>query len=219
MMKWEETDPYMMITHAYPCDINWGIINKNWTCLDLPARVQFDDALMLVTDRAHMEMVLVAVIKVIFVMTGGGHTAVRQCPLAMDKWLELVIGPTHIIDTNKLTISIPYKYLNKVLDLLNMTWHPNRHCFKVSEAQKISGKLACLAAGANWVFHLLSHLYSLIAYALSKNRRLLTESFHKFQNVVEALQTGAFLIPCKDLVWHTMFAMKQVAKMMHHASY
>ena len=110
-------------------------------------------------------MVLAAVIKAIFVVMGEPNIAVRQCPLAMDKWSELVVGPKQtmlglIIDTNKLTISIPYKYLKEVLDLLNSTWHPNRHCFKVSKAQKLTGKLEWLVEGANWVFHLLFHIYS-----------------------------------------------------------
>jgi hypothetical protein len=56
------------------------------------------------------------------------------------------------------------------------TWHPNQCHFKVSEAQKLMGNLAHLVEGANWVFHLLSHLYLSIAYALSENKRLLTES-------------------------------------------
>jgi hypothetical protein len=62
----------------------------------------------------------------------------------MDKWLELVICPKQtmlglIINTNRLTIAIPAKYLQEVLDLLNSTWHPNQCCFKVSEAQKLTG--------------------------------------------------------------------------------
>jgi hypothetical protein len=82
----------------------------------------------------------------------------------MYKWLELVIGPKQtmlglIIETNRLTVAIPPKYLQEVLELLNSTWHPNQHCFKVSEAQKLTGKLACLAKGANWVFRLLSNSY------------------------------------------------------------
>jgi hypothetical protein len=85
-----------------------------------------------------------------------------------------------IIDTNRLTVVTPAKYLQEVLDLLNSTWHPNRCRFKVSEAQKLMGKLARLAKGDNWVFHLLSHLYSSIAYALSENKRLLTESSAEF---------------------------------------
>jgi hypothetical protein len=93
---------------------------------------------MLATDRAHMETVLVVAIEAIFVVMSKLVTAVRQCSLAMDKWLELVIGLTQtmlglIINTNKITIFIPYKYLNKVLDLLNLTWHPYQRYFKVSK--------------------------------------------------------------------------------------
>jgi hypothetical protein len=105
-------------------------MNKNGIHLDDPAHIYIDDALMLAIDRAHMETVLAAAIKGIFVVMGEPNTAVRQCPLAMDKWSELVIGPTQtmlglIINTNKLAVSIPYKYLKEVLNLLNSTWHPN----------------------------------------------------------------------------------------------
>jgi hypothetical protein len=61
-----------------------------------------------------------------------------------------------IIDTNRLTVAIPAKPLQEIIDQLNFTWHPNQHRFKVSEAQKLTGKLARLAKIANWVFHLLS---------------------------------------------------------------
>ncbi len=89
----------------------------------------------------------------------------------------------------------------------------------MSEAQKLTGKLACLAKGADWVFHLLSHLYLSIAYALSENKRLLTESSAEFQDIVLAMQTNAFVTPCKDLARHTFFAMKHAAKLTHHTSY
>ncbi len=124
-----------------------------------------------------------------------------------------------IINTNRLNIAIPAKYLQEVLILLNSTWHPNQRCFKVSESQKLTGKLARHAEGANWVFHLLSHLYSSIAYALSKNKRFLTESSAEFRDIVLAIQTNAFVDPCKDLARHTSFAMKRATKLTHHASY
>jgi hypothetical protein len=89
----------------------------------------------------------------------------------------------------------------------------------MSEAQKLTGKLARLTKGANWVFHLLSYLYLTIAYALSKNKRLLTESSAEFQDIVLAIQTNAFASPCKDLAWHTSFAMKHAEKLTHHPSY
>ncbi len=127
-------------------------------------------------------------------------------------------GKGLIINTNRLTVVIPAKYLQEFLDLLNSTWHPNQRCFKVSEAQKLMGKLARLAKGANWVFHLLSHLYLSIVYSLSENKRLLTESSAEFQDIVLAIQTNAFITPCKDLAQHTSFAMKRAAKLTHHAS-
>ncbi len=88
----------------------------------------------------------------------------------------------------------------------------------MSEAQKLTGKLARLAKEANWVFHLLSHLYLSIAY-VSKNKRLLTESSAEFCKIVLAIGTGAFVTACKDLARHTSFAMKRAAKLTHHASY
>ncbi len=179
---------------------------------------------MLALDIDHMKMVLAATIEAIFVVMGELDIAVRQCPLAMDKWLELMIGPKQamfglIIDTNRLTIAILAKYLQEVLDLLNSTWHPNQGHFKVSEAQKFTGKLARLAKGANWVFHLLPHLYSSIVYALCKNKRLLTESSADFQDMVLAICIGAFVTPCKALARHTSFAIRRAAKHTHHATY
>jgi hypothetical protein len=49
--------------------------------------------------------------------------------------------------------------------------------------------------------------------------RLLTESSAEFQDILLAIQTNAFITPCKDLAWHTSFAMKRAAKLTHHASY
>ncbi len=85
---------------------------------------------MLALDADHMKMVLAAMIEAIFIVMGEPEVAVRQCPLAMDKGLELVIGSKQtilglIIDTNRLTVAIPSKYFQEVLKLLNSTWHPN----------------------------------------------------------------------------------------------
>ena len=69
------------------------------------------------------------------------------------------------------------------------------------------------------MFHLLSHLYSLITSALKENKRLLIESLQEFWDIVLSIQTGAFFTSCKDLTRHTSFAMKPVARLTHHASY
>jgi hypothetical protein len=163
MLKWEEIDSSAKLTPAFSCTINCGIMDNIGNRMDLPARIYVDDTLMLALNIDHMKMVLAATIKAIFVVMGEPDVTARQCPLAMDKWLQLVISPKQtmlglIIDNNRLTVMIPATYLQEILDLLNSTWHPNRHCFKVPEAQKLTGKLARVTNGANWVFHLLSHL-------------------------------------------------------------
>ncbi len=43
-------------------------------------------------------MVLAAMIESIFTVMGKPKDSVRQCPLAMDKWNELVIGPFPSVD-------------------------------------------------------------------------------------------------------------------------
>jgi hypothetical protein len=108
---------------------------------------------MLALDVDHMKMVLAAMIKAIFVVMGKPNVAVRQCPFAMDKWLELIIRSKQImlgliINTNRLTVAIPFKYLQEILDLFNSTWHPNQHCFKVSEAQEHTGKVSTSCQGS-----------------------------------------------------------------------
>jgi hypothetical protein len=81
---------------------------------------------MLATSIEHMKMVLAAMIEAIFIVMSEPNESVWQCPLAMDKWSELVIGPRQIglgliIDTNQLTVAIPIKYLTEVRALLDST--------------------------------------------------------------------------------------------------
>ena len=59
-----------------------------------------------------MEMALAALIEAIFVIMGKPDAAIRQCPLALDKWVDMVLGPIqtmlgHIHETNKITVAIP----------------------------------------------------------------------------------------------------------------
>jgi hypothetical protein len=129
MLKWEEIGPSAELNPAFSCTINRGIMDDAGKRRDLPACIYVDDALMLALDADRMKMVLAATIEASVIVMGEPDVAVRQCPLAMDKWLELVIGPKQtmlglIINTNRLTVAIPPKYLQEVLELLNSTWHP-----------------------------------------------------------------------------------------------
>jgi hypothetical protein len=175
MIGWAELDPNIPITPAVACNINAGVIAIDGTEKNLPAQKYMDNTLLLEHSKWQIMMKLVALIKAIFVKMGEPDTAIRQCPLAMDKWEELVVRPVQtmlslVIDTYQLTVGIPSNYVNKVLLLLNNIWHCGQEQFTVSKAQKLTEKLGHLAQGMIWIFHLLSHLhlYASIAYALSK---------------------------------------------------
>ncbi len=188
-----------------------------------PARIYIDDALVLALSKCHMKQVLAALIEAIFVIMGKPDTRVRQCPPALDKWAELIVAPSQrmlglLIDTNTLTVGIPPNYIKEVHDLINLTWHSNRCCFTVGEAQRLTGKLGHLAEGAQWVFHLLTHQYASITYALAKNKRLLADSSPEFRSICLSLRMGNSPCTPKDPVKHINHAMKRAARMVHHAS-
>jgi hypothetical protein len=181
IIGWVELNLNIPITLAVACKMNTGIVATDGIEKNLPVQIYVDDALLLGHSKWQILMKLATLIKAIFIVMGEPDTTVRQCPLAMDKWEELGIRPVQtmlglVIDTYQLTVSIPSNNVNKVLLLLNNTWHCGRKQFRVSKAQKITGKLGHLAQGVTWIFHLLSHLYASIAYALSKNKRLLLKS-------------------------------------------
>jgi hypothetical protein len=78
------------------------------------------------------------------------NTALRRFPLAMDKWLSLVVSPRQtmlglIVNTNTMTVGIPRSYHSECLDLLNNTWHAKRRQFTIKQAQQMVRKLARLA--------------------------------------------------------------------------
>ncbi len=169
-----------------------------------------------------MEQILAALIDAIFVVMGAPDTSVHQCSLAMDKWEKLQVAPIQTmlgleIDTNRMTVRVPDDYIQSICQLIDSTWHTHRRLFTVKEAQELTGKLGHLTEGANCVFHLLTHLYASIAYALSENKRFLEDSSPEFQNLIKSLQSGHFFCNVKDQICHISFAIKQSAKLVHQS--
>ena len=83
-----------------------------------------------------MELVLAALIEAIFTVMGKPDTAIWQCPLVLDKWVEMVAGPIQTIlglnlDTNKIMVVIPGSYVSDIHDLISTTWHKNCQSFTV----------------------------------------------------------------------------------------
>jgi hypothetical protein len=201
MISWAKYDPQAKITLAVPCLMNRGTLDDKGNRAKLPARMYVNDAIMLallkLSSKCHMKLVLATLIKAIFVIMGKPDTAVCQCPLAMDKWLELFVVPVQKmiglkIDTNCLMVSIPAEYVAEVLDLINTTWHTCRRRFTVGETQKLTGKLVHLAEDAHWLFHLLTHVYSSIEEVLAENKRLLAEKSPSFREICLSINTGTF---------------------------
>jgi hypothetical protein len=154
MISWAPFDPSPNLTKAVPCLINTGVINNQGTNVQLPARIYVDDALTLATSKESMEQVLASLIKAIIAVMGGPDTSVRQCSLAMVKWEKLHVAPIQtmlglVIDTNRMTVSVPDDYIQSARLLIDSTWHTHRKCFMVKEAQELTGKLGHLAKGAN----------------------------------------------------------------------
>jgi hypothetical protein len=81
-----------------------------------------------------------------------------------------VIGPVQTVldltfDTNRMIDGITPEYCQQVLDLLTDTWPDTRRIFKVQDIQKLVEKIARLAEGAPWIFKIMSHVYTSLAFS------------------------------------------------------
>jgi hypothetical protein len=97
----------------------------------LEAFIYVDDILASAISKFNMLRLLAATIEAIFTVCNRAHIEVRQCPLSLEKWDELVAGTTQtvlglIVDTNKLTVGITPDYRNQVRELLNESWPASR---------------------------------------------------------------------------------------------
>ncbi len=91
--------------------------------------IYVDDILSATVFKANMKRLLAAIIEAIFTVCGRPDTAVRQCPLSLENWDELIVGPIQVVlglvvDTNRMTVGITDEYLNQVWTLLKQ-WHRN----------------------------------------------------------------------------------------------
>ena len=221
MINWAELDFDEPLTPAFSCQLNTGLPkDADGNPPALPARIYVDDSFVLGVSVPHMKQTLAALIEAIFVVLGPPEIDKRQCPLALDKWIKLIVGPVQTflgltVNTSRMIVSIPRHYIDEVLVILNETWHPCRKQFTVQEAQTLTGKLAHLAP-APWVFHLLTHMYASIAHALKSNKALLAKKSEKFRELLNSLRSESS--NPSDIHRVVNFALKMFAKMTHHAS-
>ena len=91
MINWAIIDPDTVKTPATACWLNPGLVLSLQGDLEQPACIYVNDALMLAIRQQQMMMPLAAIIEAIFVIMGKANTLICQCPLAMDKWIALVV--------------------------------------------------------------------------------------------------------------------------------
>jgi hypothetical protein len=116
-----------------------------------------------------------------------------------------------------MTVSVPNKYIQSICLFIDSTWHTHCQRFTVKEAQELTGKLGHLAKGANWVSHLLTHLYASITYAFSEKKRFLEDSSPEFQTLIKSLQSSYFFCNVKDQIHHISYAINRSAKLRHQS--
>ena len=178
-----------LFTKAKPCSINTGVLDNKGKQKPIGTKIYVDDCL-LVAVWMHFLQLLRAVIEAIFTVTGFPNTAVRQCTLAMDKWIGMKVSYKAILlgliwNARALTVGITEEYRAELLALLNKTWHKARKSFTIHELEVLVGKCARLGEGANWVFHLMTHMYASTAFALKSNASFLGQ---RSKNFVEHLK-------------------------------
>ncbi len=131
MISWAPLDPAPDLAKAVQCSINTGVLNNQGTKVPLPARIYIDNALTLATSKKSMEQVLASLINAIFMVMGAPDTSVCQCSLAVDKWGKLQVAPIQtmlglVMDTNRMTVSVPNDYIKSIHLLIDSTWHTHR---------------------------------------------------------------------------------------------
>ena len=218
MVKWQD-EKETIICRAHPCNINQGVLDDLGKVKPLEANIYVDDILAAAAFKENMMRLLAATIEAIFLVCGQPDIAVGQCPLSLEKWFESIVGPRQIVlgllvDTDKMTVSLTDEYIQQVWNLLDL-WDPDRRTFKVGDMQKLVGKLACLGEGAPWIYKLMSHLYTSLAFALKSNTELLEKSSSGFRKFIDQIATKNFSGKQLDNQRHVNFAMKKVTKMIN----
>jgi hypothetical protein len=193
MLKWQDQTNLPDPVPAKSCNINYGVLDTLGNLVPPTAGIYVDDIMQAAVTRHWIIKSLVATIDAIFTVCGVPDIDVRQCRLSLEKWLELILGWHQtilglVVDSNRLTVGISDEYLKQVCELLKCKWNPNRKYFRVSELQKLIGKLRQIGKGAPWIYKLMSYLYTSLAFPLKNNDALLQESSSEFRSHINQIR-------------------------------
>ena len=134
LLKWDDLlAASQSITQAVPCALNQGVLDHNGNVIATDGNIYVDDILSAGVPKEYVNKLLAATIEAIFTVCGEPQIDIRQCPLSLKKWLEMVIGPIQIVlglyvNTNKMTIGITQEYRKQVKSMLNDNW-TSKHRF------------------------------------------------------------------------------------------
>ncbi len=168
MLKWQDETGMPDPVPAKLCKINCSVLDTLGNLIPPTAEIYVNDIMQAAVTKWIIKS-LAATIEAIFTVCGVPDMDIRQCRLSLEKWLELILGWRQtilglVIDSNRLTVGICNDYLKQVRKLLKCKWHPNRKFFRVSKLQKLIGKLGQIGEGAPWIYKLMLHLYTSLAF-------------------------------------------------------
>lgn len=218
--------PETVFERAHPCSINQGCCDEEGNQRPIGTNIYVDDCLIAAV-HFHMVRLLRAVIEAIFVVCGRPDTSRRQCALAMDKWEGLLISYHSVLlgllfNSRTLTVAMTKEYLQELRDLLKKTWHKSRKSFFINELEVLLGKCARLGEAANWVYHLMTHMYTSSSFALRENREFLGKNSPNFvahlKKIKELRKRAAEdTSDVQDNIAHINFAMKKSSQSVHRS--
>jgi hypothetical protein len=222
MLVWGDDDNSSVceLVQAFKCPLNPSTLDQHGP---LEAYIYVDDILASGVGKQNILRLLAAIVEAVFIVCGRSMIEVRQCPLSIEKWLELVIGTVQTIlgltvDTNLMTVGITPQYRQQVFDLITEKWQDTRRIFKVRDIQKLVGKVARLGKSAPWIYKIMSHVYTSLAYALKQNELLLKECSPKFRDIVSRIERKQFSGNQREFAKELNFALKTASKMVNSHS-
>ncbi len=85
----------------------------------------------------------------------------------------------------------------------------------VADIQKLVGKLARLGKGAPWIYKIMPHIYTSLAFALKQNKELMTNCSPKILNLLATIKKKQFNGRQCNIAKELNFALKTTVKLVN----
>ena len=211
--------PGTTFVRATICPIVTGVIDETGNQMPIPNFIYVDDCLLACV-RAYTTRMLAGCIEAIFVVLGFPNLKVRQSHLAMNKWIGTHVGHRVVqiglvFDSRKMTVGMTAEYLHSVWSILNDEWKVGATQFSLQNIVTLAGKLARLGEAAPWIYHLMSHIYASIAFALRYNETFLMNENGAFRSLIGKIKALRLMPKVKQDLEHMNFYVKKGVNLSH----